>query len=66
MLVIGALIVEFLKKRGELPRAIDISSEDEDNNYSDEVNRIYRKTFLFLGLDWPPPAIDEVEDGGTP
>ncbi len=65
-MVIYELVVEFLQQRGELRRATDITSEEDQDDHFDDLARVYKQTLLFLGLDWSPPAIDEAEDGETP
>jgi hypothetical protein len=51
--------VDHLKQIGELRQVTDITSEDEQDDHFDELRRVYRQTYLSLGLSWPPPTVDD-------
>jgi hypothetical protein len=65
-MVIHEQVIEFLQQRGELLRPSQISSEEEQENHFDALARLYKETLLFLGLDWPPPASDELTENTAP
>jgi hypothetical protein len=50
--------IELLKATGELRRPTEITNSDELDDHFDELARIYKATFLEVGLPWPPPPID--------
>lgn len=50
------MVVEFLKQRGELRRPSEIATEEELDDHFDDLASVYKRTLLFLGLEWPPPA----------
>lgn len=53
--------VEQLKNSGELRRATDIADEEELDNHFDDLWRLYRQVYGELGLDWPPPLLDNFD-----
>ena len=59
------LVVEFLKKRGELHKVSDINGDEEQDDHFDDLARVYQPTILVLGLEWPPPDGDGAGDEGT-
>jgi len=52
------MVVEFLKKMGHLRRPSQIRDEDEQDDHFDDLASVYKRTILFLGLDWLPPVLD--------
>ena len=65
-MVIYEQVVEFLQQQGDLLRASQINSEAEQEDHFDNLARLDKETLLFLGLDWPPPASDELAENNAP
>ena len=53
---------EALQKLGQMPRLSDLTEEEQFDDYHDELNRLHRQVCHDLGLPWPPPLRDVVND----
>ncbi len=52
--------LEQLQREGKIRRPSEITDEWEQDDHFDDLSRLYRQICLEMGLEWPPPAKDEM------